>query len=219
MIKLILNNLKKDILIENRNRSALTITIVFSIVIVISISLTMKGAKLSSLNLAVLYWLIVFFSATNSLIHIFSKEEDKKTILLLKLNFEPNHIFISKYIFNTLVMLLLIVIITPLFIVFLQFEIKNTTMFILTTFSACLSISSSTTIVACITSKAKSQNSLFSILAFPILLPVLWISITATISTLETEIFNINYILFLLSFACLFLSVSLLLFKDIWECD
>jgi len=216
-IKSVVSNLKKEFTIEFRNRFAVNVALSFAAISTIAISLALGGIPISPKMKAVLFWIIMFFSAMNGLSHIFTREEEEGTSLFLRLNVTPESILSSKLIFNIIIFLLLQIIITPLYIFFLQVEIKSIIPFLLTLFTGGLSLASITTILAAIVAKAGGKGSLFTIISFPLVLPVLWIVINSTFISLDKQnYYQYNNLLFLLAFSATIIAVSFLLFKYIW---
>ncbi len=213
----ILSNIKKDFLIESRNRSAINISFAFAGITTLSVSLAAGGSSFSPAVNAIIFWIILFFSAMSGLAHIFIREEEEKTSLFLSLCFSPEEIYLSKLIFNIIIFLIISAIVTVLYLFFLQIFPANIFFFILTVISGSIAIATVTTILGAIVSKAGSGSSLFTVISFPILLPVLWTSINlTTVSIDSTVVPEYKSIVFLLAFSGVIVSVSYLTFKFIW---
>lgn len=213
----IIKNLKKDFLIEFRNRAAINISFAFAGITTLSVSLACGGAKLSPQIHAILFWIIIFFSGMSGLAHIFIREEEEKTALFLALNSDPENIYISKLIFNTTLFLCITAVVAPLYLFFMQTAPVYIISFILTAAAGSIAISSISTILGAIVSRAQARGSLFTVISFPLLIPVLWISIGLTADSLEGGAPpEWRSILFLLAFSGVIVSVSYLTFKFIW---
>jgi heme exporter protein B len=213
----ILNNIKKDFLIEFRNRSAVNISFAFAGITTLSVSLAAGGIPFTPLVHAIIFWIILFFSAMSGLAHIFIREEEEKTSLFLSLNYSPEEIYISKLIFNIVLFLSISVIVTTLNLFFLQVFPVYLILFILTVLSGSFAIASVTTILGAMVSKAGSGSSLFTVISFPILLPVLWTAISLTSISIDgVGVPEYRNIIFLLAFSGVIVSVSYLSFKFIW---
>jgi heme exporter protein B len=79
-----------------------------------------------------------------------------------------------------------------------------------------LAVASITTILRDV-AKAESRGSLFTVISFPVMIPVLWISIQLTSDSLEGGAPpELRSLLFLLAFSGVIISVSYLAFKFIW---
>jgi heme exporter protein B len=217
LLKDIIRNLKKDLKIEFRNSSALNISMAFAGISTLAISLATGGVPFSVKLQAVVLWIIMFFSAMNGLAHIFTREEEERTSLFLRLNTSLESIFLSKLIFNFLFFLVLQMVVCPLYIFFLQIEVKSPFLFMLIVFSGGISISSATTILGAMVSKAGGKGSLFTVISFPIILPVLWIAISKTSEAMgKAGASDYGTVIFFLAFSGVIISLSFLLFRYIW---
>ena len=217
MLDDIIRNLQKDFRVEFRNRSAMNLSVAFAGITTLAISLATGGVPFSANVQSIILWVIMFFCAMNGLAHIFVREEEERTSLFLRLNSSHESIFLSKLIFNLIFFLVLQIIVTPLYVFFLQVQVKSLLMFVLVLFAGGISISSATTILGAMVSKAGGKGSLFTIISFPVLLPVLWVAISTTTKSLENDGYsNYGNILFFLAFSGVIISISFLLFKYIW---
>lgn len=213
----IYKNLRKDFLVEYRNRSAVNISFAFAVITTMSISLVAGGTSFEPHIHAILIWMIIFFSGMNGLAHTFIREEDEKNALFLRLAYSPEDVFISKLIFNIIFFTGIISVICPLYLFFLQARPLIPYLFIATAFSGGLAIASITTILGAMVSKAGGKGSLFTVLSFPLILPVMWVSITNTALSIEGgQSADYRNILFLLAFSGIIACISYLLFRYIW---
>ena len=212
----IVRNLQKDFRVEFRSRFALNISISFAAIVTIAMSLTAGGVPFPVMVQSILLWVVIFFSAMNGLSHIFVREEDQSTSLFLRITVPVDSIFISKFIFNQVFMLIVLAVVTPLFLFFLQVNVIHLFHFIITILAGGVSIAAATTILAAMVAKAGGKGSLFTIISFPILLPVLWISISSTNSALNSALPTTGNVLFLLAFSGFISVISFLLFRFVW---
>ncbi len=213
----ILGSIVKDFKIEFRNRYALNISISFAIISTLAISLSLGGVPVSIKMQSALLWIILFFCAMSGLSHIFIREEEQETALFLRINAKPEAVLTSKLLFNIFLFLLLELVIIPIYIFFLQLEINFITHFILTIIIGGFAISSSTTILAAIVAKAGGKGALFTVVSFPVVIPILWIAINSTAQTLgNTVLSDYRNIIFLLAFSGAIIALSYIMFDHIW---
>jgi heme exporter protein B len=213
----VFKNIQKDFLIEFRNRSAINISFAFAGITTLSVSLAAAGAPFTPAVHAIIFWIILFFSAMSGLAHIFIREEEEKNSLFLSLYYSPEEIYISKLVFNIILFLSISAVVTALYLFFLQIFPVYFFLFILTVFSGGIAIASVTTILGAMVSKAGSGSSLFTVISFPILLPVLWTAISLTSVSIDgAGVPEYRNIIFLLAFSGVIVSVSFLSFKFIW---
>lgn len=212
----ILSNIKKDFLIEFRNRSAVNISFAFAGITTLSVSLTAAGTPFTPMVHAIIFWVILFFSAMSGLAHIFIREEEEKNALFLSLHYSAEEIYLSKLLFNLILFLCISLVVTLLYLFFLQVLPVHITLFIFTVLSGSIAIASVTTILGAMVSKAGSGSSLFTVISFPVLLPVLWTAINLTSAAIEGGNQDFRSLLFLLAFSGVIVSASYLTFKFIW---
>jgi heme exporter protein B len=212
----ILRNLQKDFRVEFRSRFALNISIAFAATVTVAVSLTAGGVPFPVMVQSILLWVVLFFSAMNGLSHIFVREEDQGTSLFLRMTMPPDSIFLSKFIFNQIFMLIIASIVTPLFLFFLQVAVYHAFHLICTIAAGAMSIAAVTTILAAMVARAGGKGSLFTIISFPVLLPVLWIAISSTTGALSVSTPAQESLVFLLAFSGFISVISFLLFRFVW---
>jgi len=218
----IIKNLKKDIKIEFRNRSALNLALAFALISTLTISLIIGGVPLEPKKEAIILWLIIFFSAISSLAYTFIREEEKKTILFLRLNFSAESVYFSKLIFNIFFFFIIQIIVAIFYVFFRQLEIQSLNLFILGLLGGGLALASTITILGAMVAKANGQSSLLAVISFPLLLPVLWMAVSSTTKSLTPNPFSsnpvfYNEIYFLLAFSGIMIAGSFIFFKFIWS--
>ena len=214
----ILNNIKKDFIIEFRNKTAISISFAFAVITTLSISLVAGATPFSAMVHSIMFWIILFFSAMSGLAHTFIREEEEKTSLFLSLHYSPEEIYISKLVFNIALMLSISIIATPLYLFFLQVFPAYPGLFCAVTLSGSIAIASVAAIFGAMVAKANSGSSLFALISFPILLPVLWTTISMTAISIEgTAVKEYGNIIFLLAFSGVIILTSYLTFGFIWK--
>jgi heme exporter protein B len=210
---------QKDFKQEFRTRYAINSIILFAVVTLVAISFSIGTYGANDTTKAALLWVILFFSAMSGLAHIFNREEEKHTSETLKMVTTPLVVYLGKLLFNFLLLLLLEVITIPLFFVVMNYSVQNLPLFVLVLFLGSIGLSSGATIIAAIISKAGSKGTLFSVLAFPVLLPVLVTGISATrIIVMQSELMAVSKELqMLFAYSVVIITASVLLFDIIWQ--
>ncbi len=191
----------------------------FVLVTISIIKFSIGEEKVDTDILSGLLWIVIFFAAISGLARVFIKEEEKETSFALKLSIDPISIFIGKLFFNLTLTFFVNIFIFILYILITNFDIKNFPAFVIILILGNLGLVSASTIIAAIISKANTKGTLYPVLAFPVMLPLLITVINATklaSSGASTgEMFNEYQILF--SYSVVVITVSLLLFKFVWE--
>ncbi len=191
----------------------------FVLVTISIIRFAIGDEKTDSEILTGLLWIVVFFSASSGLSRTFVKEEEKETSAALKLSSDSSSVFIGKLIFNLALSFCLNILILLLFILITGYEIKNFQGFALTMVLGNFGLVTASTIIAAIISKANSKGTLYPVLSFPILLPLILTVINATkLASLGTDTEKLSgEILILVSYSVVVTVSSLMLFRYVWE--
>lgn len=209
----------KDFKSELRTRYALNALVMFILVAISVILFSIGNEKINQNLTAGLYWVVIFFSAMSGLSRAFVSEEEKGTTLTLRLIANPDTVFSGKLIFNLILTFVLNIFITVIFsALFEEFFIVNLTLFLVTFILGNIGLAISSTIIAAIIAKAGSKGTLYPVLSFPILLPVILTCVQLTIFSFEAiEFENAFYeITIIFSYDIIMITISYLLFEFIW---
>ena len=212
--------LKKDFASELRTRYAVNALIMFVVTTLAIILFAVGGEAISTEILAGLLWIIIFFAAMSGLSRIFVSEEERGTTLTLQLLARPSSIYFGKLGFNVLLIVSLSILIVLLYLIFLaDFVIRSYGVFATTLVLGGIGLAAASTIIAAIISKANTKGTLFAVLSFPILLPLLMAVIHATKLSMEGAPFSdaIGDFQFLTSYAIVVITASYLLFDFVWK--
>lgn len=209
----------KEIKAEFRTRYAFNALLMFSVVTLTAVSFSVGQFAISLQVKSALFWLILFFASMAGLAQVFVKEEEAKTVFMLKLASPATIIYLGKFLYNWVLLLALQVIIIPLFVIFLNMELANLGLFLAVSILGSLALSAATTIIGAIVSKANVKGALFAVLSFPLLIPVLVAGIEGTRLATSGASFSEGWgqLRLLLSYAIVMLTVSLVLFEFVWS--
>ena len=219
MIRTSFEILKKDLKSEIRNRYVINSLLMFVIIVIAIIRFSLGDENVSSDVLSGLLWIAIFFTSSSGLARVFIKEEEKETSAALKLTSPSSSVFVGKLLFNFFLTVSLNIVISLLFIIITGFEIKNPAAFVLILLFGNIGLVASSTIIAAIISKANSKGTLYPVLSFPVLLPLLISVINGTkLSAAGAPLGEVSADLqILLSYSVVIIVVSLFLFRFIWE--
>ncbi len=210
----------KDFSSELRMRFAINALIMFVIVAVSTILFSLGSENAPQNVYAGMFWVVVFFSAMSGLSRTFVSEEERGTSLILSLIANPISIFLGKFLFNLVLIFFINSIITMLYMfLFQEFLIKNWMSFLLAFLLGNFGIAASSTIIAAIISKANVKGTLYPVLAFPVLLPLILMLIEITKSAMEGNPINDveAEFLVLVSYDVIMITASILVFDIIWR--
>jgi heme exporter protein B len=215
----------KDALSEIRSKVALSGVLLFAATALALVSFstgTLVGVAdttRASLKSALL-WIVLFFSAMSGLARVFVKEEDLRTAAALRLSARPSVVYAGKLLFNVVLLAAVAAIVVPLFIVLMEPAIARGDLFAATVVMAVIGLAGASTIVAAIVAKASTRGSLFVVLAFPLLLPLLVSAVNGSRGAMigaarvaESE----AHLVVLACYTVAMITASVMLFPFVWE--
>jgi heme exporter protein B len=209
----------KDVKQEYKTRFSINAILLFAVVTLVAISFSIGTFSASLEVKAALLWIILFFSAMSGLSHIFVREEEKHTADTLKLVTQSTSIFLGKFLFNYCLLLVLELITVPLFFAVMNFSVNSISLFLAVLIIGSIGLAAGATMIAAIIAKASAKGALFTVLSFPILLPVL----AAGISGTKIAVFNNSFesgsaeVQMLFAYAVVVITAAILLFDFVWN--
>ena len=210
----------KEFISEFRTRYALNALLMF-VVTTLSIILFSIGRDSPTQEiLSGTLWIVIFFSAMSGLSRTFVAEEERGTSLTLRLLTNSTSVYTGKLIYNFILILALSIIIAIAYLLLIkEFSVKTYSIFWVTIFLGSAGLASASTILAAIIAKANTKGTLFPVLAFPILLPLLLTCINATKLSVDGAFFSegIKEFQILISFTIVMVTTSLLVFDFVWK--
>ena len=210
----------KDLASELRTRYAVNALLMFVVVTISVIMFALVGEPLSPGATVGMLWVVMFFAAMSGLSRSFVAEEERGTTMTLQLLASPSAVYLGKLLFNLLLVIALNIFIVLLFLVAMeQFTVRQPDLFwtVMMLGSACMA--SATAIIAAIIAKANTKGTLFPVLAFPVLLPLLMAGINATRIAVEEQVWDNAWadLQLLGSYLVVVTTVSFLLFEFVWK--
>ncbi len=211
---------QKDYHSEIRTRYAINSLAMF-IIVAISVILFSIGSETITQSLTCgLFWVVIFFSAMSGLGRAFVSEEERGTSLALQLIASPFTVFSGKLLFNLILVFAMNTVITILYsALFEKFIVTNTLLFFATFVLGNIGLAVSSTIIAAIIAKAGSKGTLYPVLSFPILLPLILTAVKLTLFSMDGTSFE-DYkfeLAILVSYDVIMLTASYMLFDFIWK--
>lgn len=211
---------KKEFRSEIRTRYALNALFMFVITTLAIILFAIGNENASPEILSGVLWIIIFFSTMSGLSRTFISEEERGTAATLQLLTTPITVFVGKLLFNIVLLIGLNILTVVLYLILItNFSIKSVDIFLVTMLLGTIGLASTSTILASIIAKANTKGTLYPVLSFPILLPLLLTVINATKKAVDgagiTEAFGEFQVL--ISYSVVILTASYLLFEHIWK--
>jgi len=211
---------QKDFHSEMRTRYAVNSLAMFVIVAISVILFSIGNETITQSLTAGLFWVVIFFSAMSGLSRAFVSEEERGTTLALQLIAAPSTIFSGKLLFNVILVFCMNIVITILYsALFDSFAVKNFALFAVSFFFGNAGLAIASTIIAAIISKAGAKGTLYPVLSFPILLPLILTSVQLTLMSFEGSTFlDAKFELaIIICYDVIMLTASYMLFDFVWK--
>ncbi|HEY9167399.1 MAG TPA: heme exporter protein CcmB [Candidatus Kryptonia bacterium] len=210
----------KDLHSELRTRYALNSLIMFVVVTLSIILFSTAGESISPGLSAGILWIIIFFAAMSGLSRSFVSEEERGTTMTLQLWATPLSVFVGKLSFNALLIYLLNAMIVIVYMLTMpSFVVRAPLIFVVTILLGSFGLASASTFIAAIISKANSKGTLYPVLSFPILLPLLMSVIDATRLSVEGAglVEALDDFKIMLSYSVVVTTAAIVLFDFVWR--
>lgn len=210
---------RKELKSEFRTKYVLNSLLMFVLISVAIIRFAAGDEKLDEDITTGLFWVVIFFASVSSLARTFIKEQDKDTVNALKLSSIPEAVFIGKLMFNLVLSYFTGFLTLILFVMIMDYQIANIFGYVLVFLIGIKGLVISLTVIAAIISKANSKGTLYPVLAFPILIPLLITIIhSSKLFASGAQIFAlVDEFIIMICYIIVVFTASIMLFKFIWE--
>ena len=210
----------KDWRSELRTRYAVSALLMF-VVTTISIILFSLGSEGASPDaLSGMLWVVVFFAAMSGLSRTFVMEEERGTTLTLQLLAPPGAVFLGKLLFNLVLVTGVNAVTVILYAAFINgFVIRTMSIFVVAVGLGSIGFAAAATVIAAIIARANTKGTLYPVLSFPIVLPLLLSVIEATRKASEGAFFTeaAGEFQLLISYIVVVIVESSMIFEYIWK--
>ncbi|MBC7696527.1 MAG: heme exporter protein CcmB [Burkholderiales bacterium] len=209
--------IKKEFQLEFRQKSTLAGILVYIVATVFISSLCFNG-KVDKITWNALFWVIFAFIAVNVSGKSFMQETKGKG-LYNYLYYSPRNFILSKIIYNMLLMVVLSFLTFFFYSWFVYNKVDDMGMFLLSLFFSSTAFSGVLSLMSAIASKANNNISLMAILSFPVLMPLLLVSVKLSKHAIDGLAWSVSYkyllILIMLNFVVV--ALATLLFNYLWK--
>ena len=217
MQKQLIALIKKEFLLEFRQKSSLASIAVYIISTVFISALSFKKIIIPNVWNS-LFWTIFLFIA----VHTSSKsfmQETKGRALFNYLYYKPTDFILSKIIYNMLLMAILSLLTFFFYTWFVGNLVQDTGLFLLCLLLSSTAFSGVLSLMSAIASKANNNMSLMAILSFPVLMPLLLVCIKLSKNAIDGLAWSVsaNYLLILVMLNLLVLALATILFNYLWR--
>lgn len=212
--------IKKEIRIEWRQKYALNGILLYlaSTIFVCYMSFNLKAGVIQPITWNALFWIIILFTAVNSISKSFIQESQGRLLYIYTLA-KAENIILAKVIYYALLMIALSIVGFTLYSFIMGNPIQDLTIFLLTTILGSLGLASALTLLSGIASKGQNSSSLVAVLSFPVIIPLLLVLIKCSKNAIDGIERSLYYddlgILFAIN--TIIIAVSYMLFPYLWR--
>ncbi len=211
---------EKDLRLELRSRYAVGTLLMFVPASILLILFATGQEPLSPRIQSGLLWIVILFAASIGLGRSFVSEEDRGTVLLLRLHTRASMVYAGKLLFNFLLILVLEAVAVFTMIVLLNIEVAHGGLLASTILLGSLGLAGATTLLAALIARAATRGPLLPVLLFPLLVPLLISVVAATRHALEGGFgwgASGEALTTLAAFAGVVITAAVLLFDFVWN--
>lgn len=210
----------KEFTLEWRQKYALSgmLLYVVSTVFICYLSFGLRRNQLTPIVWNTLFWIITLFAAVNAIAKSFSQERHGRLIYYYNLC-SPQAIIMSKIIYNSFVMLFLASVGFVFYTFVMGNQVGDMGLYMICILLAAIGFASVLTLIAGIASKADNSATLMAVLSFPIILPMLLMTIRLAKNAMDGLDWSVSNdeIITLLSIDLIVITLSYLLFPYLWR--
>lgn len=209
--------LKKEFLLEFRQKTSLASILLYVLSIVFISFLSFKSGIKPDVWGA-LFWLVLFFAGINAASKSFFTESRARSLYNYTL-YHPTEFVISKIIYNIALLWVVSLCSVLTFSWMINYPVQNSLLFVLTLLLGGTALAGSLTLMSCIASKTGNSYSVMSLLSMPVCIPVMLISLKLTKNAIDGLDWSVSYKYLggLLLIDLIIISLSLFLFRYLWK--
>ncbi len=215
---MISNLIKKEFLLEFRQKSTIGGVLVYVIGTIFVSALCFKG-RLDKPTWNALFWVITLFTSVTISGKSFLKETGGQALFNF-LHYSPQQFIVAKILYNMVFMLCLSIITFFFYGFFIKNEVENLALFLIILVFASTGLAGILSLMSAIASKASGNFAIMSILSFPVLMPLILVVIRLSKQAVDgIEWAGVSYDLLavLAALNVLTLALSFLLFPYLWR--
>jgi heme exporter protein B len=219
-IKEIIALIHKEFTIEWRQKYAINGILLYLIgaIFICYLSFNVASGSLNPLTWNALFWIIILFSAINTVAKSFLAQSEGYFLYIYTLA-RAESVFLAKSIYNSLLLLFTGLIGLIVYSVILGNPVASGGQYVLVFIIAGIGLASTLTLVSGIAAKANNNITLMAVLSFPVILPILLMAISGTkvaMDGLGWEALS-KPLLTLAAIDAIVITVALLLFPYLWR--
>lgn len=209
--------IKKEILLEWKQKYAFNGLLLYVISTVFVCYLSFKQiVDLPTWN--ALFWIIQLFAGVNAIAKSFLQESRGRMLYYYTIA-DPRSFILSRIIYNFMLMMVISGFNLLFYSLFIGNPVQDMPMFILAMVLGSTGFSAVLSMVSAIAAKAGNNFTLMSILSFPILLPLLMVTIRFSKNAMDGLAFSVSQslVIMLLGFIAMIVAMAYMLFPYLWR--
>jgi heme exporter protein B len=211
---------QKELTLEWRQKYALNgiLLYVTSAVFITYLSVGAKQGTISPSTWNALFWIIILFSSVNAVAKSFVQENQNRQYYYYMIA-SPEAIILSKILYNTLLTLALSLLGYLVFSLILDNPVEDQKLFIANIILGAVGLSASLTMVSGIASKAGNNATLMAILSFPVVIPLLLLTIRISKNAMDGLDLSVSFdkLITLFAINIIVSTVAYILFPFLWR--
>ncbi len=171
--------IRKDFIVDWRQQNPIMGTLLYIVTTIFTSYMVFRGViSLEMWN--VFFWIILLFTTTTAIAKSFIQEE-KRTLYYFFLAY-PSEIIISKLVYSFLYLISIVIISLVIYMILFGNPVIHWTLFALNLLFGCIGLSSAFTMVSAIAFRTSNRSVMMAILGFPVIIPVMVLSISNAIN-------------------------------------
>ncbi|GAB4455248.1 MAG: heme exporter protein CcmB [Armatimonadaceae bacterium] len=219
---------RKEVQTEWRTRVALSATVLFAACSLTLIGLSLRDKDSAAVEpgvAAALLWVVLLFTAATGLGRAFIQEEERGTMLTLRLTAQASTVWTGKFVANAVLLLLLALISAPTLLAMVAVPVVNTAVLCCVLILGCIGAAAVFTTTSALVAEASAKGGLLAVLSFPLLIPLLQAGVHGTKIALGVGLTPTGSAFALASgdlqllgsYAVVAVTASVMLFDFLWE--
>ncbi|MEP1034501.1 heme exporter protein CcmB [Ekhidna sp.] len=212
----VLQLIKKDLIVDWRQQNPITGILLYLASTIFATYMAFKGfVSIEVWN--ALFWIILLFTSINAISKSFIQEERRSHYYFFLC--KPTEIILAKLIYSFTYLFCIALISLVIYSVLLGNPIINYGLFILNMILGCIGLSAAFTMVSSIAFRSSNRSIMMAVLGFPVIIPVLILSISNSFKILDSYILvqiqgNLTA---LLSVDVIIIALTFVLFPFTWK--
>ena len=211
---------RKDLQTEFRERTGLSALMLFAVTSLVIVGFALTGGSLDPSVASALLWVVLFFATFAGLGHSFTVEEESGTAQMLRLAASPEAVLAGKTCANLAVLAAVALVAVPLFVAVTDLSMTEPWRFTAVVASGIAALSSAATITGAVAAKARARGVMFGALGFPIVMPLLMMTVVATRHAVSASVGEWSWMRDvggLISYGIMLSAASTLIFPVVWD--